>query len=108
MQTNALHQEILLVTTSSLSRRQLTHKDAAAGRKPATPSEQLEEACWNGLLEELLPEVMVKPALGKRLYVWHIRQGRGLLRIALGEYPLAVDKYTSINPDFFLSEMFPN
>lgn len=25
-------------------------------------TEQLQEACWNGLLETMLPEVLIKPA----------------------------------------------
>ena len=58
MNTNILQQEILLLTGTTFSQRQLSENDAKDERSHLSASEKLEEACWTGLLDELLPEIV--------------------------------------------------
>ena len=60
MKPNPIIREILLVTTTTFSKRQLCETDVQDKNSQLTPAEQLEAACWNGLVYELLPEIMQK------------------------------------------------
>jgi hypothetical protein len=108
MKTSTIQQEILLVTTSTFSNRELCEKGNSGHKQSQSNIEQLEEACWNGLLDEWLPEIIAKPVDGKRLYLWHIRHGETFLQIELSELPLSVDKPFSIDTNFFLPALIMN
>src|SRR3954452_299149 len=98
MKPHNINQEILLMTTSTFSKRQWCEKDAHESAHHLSPGDQLEEACWNGLLNELLPEVIVKSVLGKNLYLWEIRHGKFFLQIELSECPVSIENHFSIDP----------
>ena len=71
--------------------------------KPAFSAiEKLEEACWNGLLPEMLPEIMVQPEDGQKMYMWSITEGSSFLGIELGDRQEEKDKFFSIDPYVFL------
>jgi len=107
MKTNA-QQEILLVTSSTLSKRLFCRKDSALNMN-YSEAEQLEEACWNGLLGEMLPEIIHKSASGKTLSLWQIHYGYSFLDIELSESPRSFKKdFFSINPYCFLEVMCNN
>ena len=97
METDILQQEILLLTGTTFSQRQLHENDARDDSNHLTASEKLEEACWTGLLDELLPEIITN----KKLYIWHIGDTEFSLQIELSEYPSG-EKQFSINPYYFL------
>jgi hypothetical protein len=103
-----IQQEILLVTNSTLSKRQLCGKDAINGLNYLSETEQLEEACWNGLLNEILPGVLRKSSTGKQLSLWQIRHGVSLLEIELSESIPCFEKHYSINANCYLERMFWN
>ncbi len=107
MKTNSTHQEILVMTNTTFSERQWCEKDNSANSQAFTNEEKLEEACWNGLLPELLPEI-IGTSSGGRLYLWQIRHCRSFLEIDLCEYPLLIENYFSIDPYLFLSAACPN
>ena len=96
MKTNILQQEILLLTGTTFSKRQL-HENDARDDSNLTESEKLEEACWTGLLDELLPEIITN----KKLSLWQIGDSESSLQIELSEYPKE-EKQFSINPYYFL------
>jgi hypothetical protein len=103
-----VQQEILLVTNSTLSKRQLCETGTRNSIKHLSETEQLEEACWNGLLHEILPEVIEKSSAGNQLPLWQIRHGTSLLEIELGD-PIPFFKgECSINPHNFLKKIFWN
>jgi hypothetical protein len=108
MKTNSTQQEILLVTTATFFKRQLCDRIMYNNEHLLSPPEQLEEACWNGLLNEILPEIKQKTSLGKSLYIWHIRNGNSFLQIELSELPLLMEKQYSIDTNFFLSDLLHN
>jgi len=72
------------------------------GKDRFTEKEQLEEACWNGLLQEMLPEAYPTPADAGILYLWQIREAAFFLELEIGEFPAAIDKFYSIDPYSFL------
>jgi hypothetical protein len=97
MKTDILQQEILLLTGTTFSQRQLSEKDSKDERNNLSESEKLEEAWWEGLLDESLPEVITN----KKLYLWQIANSEFSLQIELSEYP-SKQKQFSINPYYFL------
>lgn len=101
MKTNSTQQEILLMTGTTFSTRQWCEKDAGR-QNNLTAKEQLEEACWNGLLQEMLPEICEQPEGNKKLFLWQIKEGRSFIELELGETPEEPEKYFSIDPYSFL------
>ena len=97
MNTDILQQEILLLTGTTFSQRQLQENDTKDDNNNLSESEKLEEACWSGLLDELLPEIITN----KKLPLWEIVDSAFSLQIELSEYPLE-EKQFSINPYYFL------
>ena len=97
MNTDILQQEILLLTGTTFSQRQLCENDAKDDSNHLSESEKLEEACWTGLLDELLPEIITN----KKLCLWQIGDSEFSLQIELSEYP-SKEKRSSINPYYFL------
>jgi len=106
MKTNSTQQEILLMTNTSFSQRQLCEKDVSEDNKHFTRIEQLEDACWNGLLDEMLPGTIEKSSNGKRLHLRQIRPAKSFLEIELCEYSLQVEQAFSIDPYAFLPTVF--
>ena len=105
MKPNSIQQEILLVTSSTLSERQLEENNFIENNRNLSYSEQLEEACWNGLLDRILPGTIEKPISGKKLHLWQIRSGSSFIHIELCTFPIVIEKHLSIDPYFFLSQM---
>jgi|SRR5215471_14952868 len=107
MEKISTQQEILLLTGTRFSSRQWCEKDNTDNNERLTPKERLEEACWNGLLNEMLPEIFnLAPHNG--LYLWKVKEASSFLEIELGEFPVVTDKYYSIDPYSFLEVSSPN
>lgn len=101
MKKKFMQQEILLMTGTSFSQRQWAEKNGGGEYLNVSGKQQMEEACWNGMIQELLPGIIEKSAAGKALYLWEIRQGESFLEIDLCEYPVQIDKHFSIDPYTF-------
>ena len=102
MKTNTTQQEILLLTGSTFSQRQLCEKNTPDTNKHFSKKEELEDACWNGFLKELLPEIVLKPANGNSLFLWQIRKVESFLELELCDTPAQMDNHLSIDPYNFL------
>jgi len=102
MAKNYTQVEVLLVTGTSFLAGNLIRKDDYPTSRALSEIEQLEEACWNGLLETMLPEVWIKPSNDGILYVWEVREAESLLELLLSEVPLPIDRRLSITPHSFL------
>jgi hypothetical protein len=98
---NSTQQEILLMTGTTFSARQWCEKDAGV-QNNLTEKEQLEEACWNGLIQEMLPGIWEKTEGNKKLFLWQIKKGNSFIELEMGEIPEENDKYFSIDPYSFL------
>lgn len=90
------------MTSTTFSQSELCKNEFFESSRQQSLSDQLEEACWNGLLDELLPEIMERPASGKKLLLWHIRQGEFFLQIELSESSSKVETEFSIDVNSFL------
>ena len=108
MSTTTLHHEILLMTGTSFSSRQCLQKMDEDNQKYLSEMEQLQEACWNGQLPEMLPEICKTSATGKALFLWEIKQNRSGLEIILSETPDQTESEFSIDPYLFLSAQVVN
>ena len=101
MKNNSIFREILFVTTTSFSKRQLCETDAQERTSGLAPAEQLEAACWNGLVDEVLPEIMHLPYTQK-LFLWQIETRKSYLRLTMGlSAPILEEEYT-LDPYCFL------
>ena len=105
MKTNSTQQEILLMTKSSFAQKQWCKKEFEDEKKNLTQEENMEEACANGLVQELLPEVF---ANNHKMYLWQMHPGFSFLQLELGELPLAIQKEFSLDPHNFLSTIHYN
>ena len=56
MKPQHIHQEVLIFTNNTLSQKVLSKKNS--NNKNSSATEELEEAFWDGLLNELVPEIM--------------------------------------------------
>jgi hypothetical protein len=95
--------EVLLLTGTTFSAGDWVKKDEYPATRQHSEIERLEEACWNGLLKTMLPEVWVEPANGGTLYLWEVKEAQSFLELALSEIPLPIDRRRSITPHHFLS-----
>jgi hypothetical protein len=102
MKTLPIQQEIVLVMHTTLSNKQWTEKDITGGANKGPAFDKMEEACWNGLLDELLPELIERSPSGKRLYLWQIRMHEAIIDMELSEFPGTIEKELSIDPHLFL------
>jgi hypothetical protein len=103
METNSTQQEILLVTGTSFANRGWCKHDDESDPSRLNNKEQLEEACWNGMLCEMLPEICRQPGTDEKLYVWKIREALSFLELDLGGFPAVKDQEYSIDPYCFMA-----
>lgn len=103
MEPRVINQEILLFTGSGFCSRQFCKKDSdAEGDNDYSAVEELEKACWDGLLYDMLPELAGNPESQTNSYIWNTTSGVNFLCINMGPNPTTTGKQTCINPYFFL------
>lgn len=98
--TNTQH-EILLFTSTSLASRQLSESREINGRK-GSAIEELEKACWNGILHEIFPEILGGTYPKCKSFLWQVMNGKNFLYINIGPQPVTTDYASSIDPYFFM------
>ena len=98
MNTTITQQEILLVTGTSFSATQWEKKEGQDDS--LTERQRLEEACWNGMLREMLPEIYEKTS--RTMYLWKVKEGASFIELELGESPVTIESISSIDPYSFL------
>jgi hypothetical protein len=106
MKATSTQQEILLMTGTSFANRQSQDKSDNEKSRNLSEKERLEEACWNGLLKEMLPEVFTEIDKEKELYLWQIKEASSFIELELAEFPEEKDRYLSLDPYVFLSAQF--
>ncbi len=102
MKTAFTQQEILLITGTKFSAREFAEKFVEDKNK-LSATEKLEEACWNGLLDVMLPEIIEKATDGNKLFCWNIRQCKCFIEIELSESSPIIERENSIDPYLFVS-----
>jgi hypothetical protein len=91
------------MTNTSFSKRRLYEINPHQKDNYRALAKQLETACWDGLLDEMLPEVISSAASGEKLFLWAIESKRFFLRILAGTRRRYFIKESSIDPHVFLS-----
>ncbi|CAN5178102.1 hypothetical protein BH11BAC5_BH11BAC5_26680 [soil metagenome] len=96
-------QEILLMTNTAFSAREYSDKNE---NQPSKNNNQnkLAEACWNGLIPAMLPELFDDP-YSKRRTMWQLAECNHLLYAHLGEDGTTPDTEFTINPYVLMEEM---
>ena len=102
MKKKSTQQEILLMTGTRFAAREYSERTDPNSQQSLSPVEKLEEACWNGMLPELLPEICVQPDKKNKMYLWKITEGASFLEIDLGETQEVKENFYSIDPYTFL------
>jgi hypothetical protein len=108
MNTHSTQQEILLITGTTFLSGQLCKIDDGSGNESLSDRLQLAEACWNGLLKELLPEVFDQDHGGSKSFLWQIKEGESFLELDLGDSPGKKEDFYSIDPYSFLTSEIYN
>ena len=103
MHNQIIQQEILLLIGEHLHDGYLPKGSAY---DLLNPMEKLELACWNGLLEKILPETL-RPG-HVRLFIIQVQKARNSLYIDLCQRPVTIAKEHSIDPYFLLDAIHYN
>lgn len=103
MKPQNFNQEILLFTKTSFARQEFSSRDAdnQEGQNYSFV-DKLEMACWNGLLEVMLPELNDDDT-SKQSFIWQINREENFLRICMGNYDAPVGGESSIDPYYFIA-----
>ena len=104
MKANATQMEVLILTGTSFSANQLSDKNEPGTKPGRSEKEMLTEACWNGLLPAMLPELCEQLPANKKIYLWEIKEADAFIELEIGELQEDKDKYFSVNPYAFLPE----
>jgi hypothetical protein len=102
MEHHSTQQEVLLVTGSGFANRQYCEKDGTENAKNLSQPEKLKEACWNGLLKDMLPELFFLTRPDAKLFLWQMRECQNVLALEMAEEPCEIDYYASIDPYCFM------
>ncbi|MEO6537359.1 MAG: hypothetical protein ABIT07_04930 [Ferruginibacter sp.] len=102
MKNNFTHQEILLMANSHFSAREYSLKNEAENGPGLTPKEKLAEACWNGLITQILPEINLTVD-NKPLTIWEVSEGREAFYLKLGEIDIVPEAAFTLNPYRFIA-----
>ena len=105
MKLQHVHQEVLIFTNTTLSQKALCRKNSSSKNSPAI--EELEEAFWDGLLNELVPEIMPS-TLHPKMVIWGVHARKFYLLIDLADSPGITESILSIDPHLFSSEINMN
>ena len=102
MNPKNIQQEILVFTQTSFAQKTLAEKGDK--NENTYPAEELEKAFWNGMLNEMLPELMLPIQEQKsEVFIWQIYSSEFSLLINTAETPDMAKDSHSLNPYFFLS-----
>jgi hypothetical protein len=104
MINNIHQQEILLTFNSRFLSKIYFEKCNAASSDIFIELEKIEEACWNGLLEEVLPEIFTMDIYARPIFIWRIREYNSVMEIDMGEYPSDKENFFCIDPYKFMAD----
>ncbi len=102
MARKTAQQEVLLVIASGFASRQYCEKEGNESSKNETQAEKFKDACWNGMLKEILPELFFRAGLETPLFLWQMRECKHVLTLEMAEEPCEIDFQCSIDPYCFL------
>ena len=101
MKKTSHHHEILLIANTSLANKQLTSTRESGTDRKVSALEELEDACWNGILHEMFPEILGSSYPNCEGFLQQVLTGKNFVYINIGASPVIADHDTSIDPYFF-------
>ena len=96
METKVTCQEILIMHNSRFFSKELYDRDEPVEGERLSQKEQLADACRNGLIKEILPEI------SSSLSLIEINEAESFLGLCYGEFDQPIEKEFSIDPNSFL------
>jgi hypothetical protein len=108
MKTTSIHHEILLFAGTSLANKQFADTGENNNGKMNSPIEELEKACWNGIIYEMFPEILSSFYPKYECFMWHVLTGKSFLYISVGGSPVMTEQKSSIDPYLFMMTISEN
>ena len=102
MKPTNTHHEILLIANTSLANKHLAGNEAPGSDNRSASIEELEKACWNGILHEMFPELLNSVYSKCETLLRQVLPGKNFLCINLGAYPVPPEHDGSIDPYSFV------
>ena len=102
------NREILLLSSSRFFQRDWCALNSNTNTKKLSQKEQLIQLCWNGMLKEMIPEILETQPGKKPLTLWEINESGNMLDLRYGDINEEMNDEWSINPYVFLTFAIPN
>ena len=102
MNSQTIQQEVLVFMQTSFVQKILMEN--IGNDKKSYPAEQLEKALWNGMLNQMLQELILpEQRQTSEISIWQIRTSECSLLIDMADVPNMIQDSCSISPFLFLS-----
>jgi len=98
MKKRSTNQEVLLLTTGNFFNQDWCELKGSNNDKALSQKEQLIKLCWNGMLQEMIPEIFEINPGKKPLTLWEINESGNLLDLRYGDIDNEMNDEWSINP----------
>ena len=95
-------QEILLVNGTGFANRKYSELNSRESKNNPTHQDQFKQACWDGILKELMPELFFMFTPDVKLFMWQMRECDNMITMEMAEGPTELDYYASIDPYCFM------
>jgi hypothetical protein len=92
------NREILLQGNSKFFQKDWCELNTGKNDKKLSQKEQLIQLCWNGMLQDMIPEIFESETGEKPLTLWEINESGNMLDLRYGDFDQLVDDEYSINP----------
>lgn len=102
------NQEILLLSNSKFFQRDWCELNNKSNDKKLSQKEQLIQLCWNGMLKEMLPELLPDTPGVKPLTLWEICESDHMLDLRYGDFDEEMLDESSINPYIYMQWVVMN
>jgi hypothetical protein len=103
MKDNSTNLEILLMSNSRFFQRDWSELNSNKNDKQLSQKEKLIHLCWNGMLTEMIPEIVQTETGKKPLTLWEINQSGNMLDLRYGDIDREMNDEWSINPYVYLT-----
>lgn len=108
MKNNTTNIEILLISNASFFQKEWSQLNSNKNEKQFTQKQKLIHLCWNGMLAEIIPEIVQTEPGKKPLTLWEINQSGNMLDLRYGDIDREMNDEWSINPYVYLTFGNPN
>lgn len=103
MKKISINQEILLNADCTFFKRDWCELNNSKNNKALSQKEQVIQLCWNGVLQEMIPEIYNHEPGKKPLTLWEINENGRLLDLRYGDYDRQMNDEWSVNPYVYLA-----